>query len=417
MKYSIQPYSIQELGKRENQEDSIFPSCGQSVAGDRLFILCDGMGGHEHGEVASATVCEVISQFILSRWHTPEPLGDDLLLQAIDAAYDALDTKDDSAEKKMGTTLTVLCLHAAGATVAHIGDSRVYQIRPGEGVTFCTRDHSLVNDLIKIGEITEEEAKTHPQKNVITRAMQPHQSNRAKADIVHLVDIRPGDYFFLCSDGMLEQTTDDNLVNILSMQGASNKEKVEMLRKVTEDNNDNHTAHLIYINEVKGRMDGEEGKKSEAEGANASSPKSQESPLDLPWRDKSEFTPTSVTVGISKRHKSRGIIMCLLVAVLLVAVGVVAYTVGFANGQAEVKKENITKPQSHKVKKESKKKSEVRKESTRKDSVRKNTKINNDVKPEVAPIKEEKKKPEGARSKIIEKIKEKENEKIKEVRL
>ena len=250
MKYSIEAYNIHELGQRQNQEDSLFPALGKSTADDRLFILCDGMGGHEKGEVASATVCEAISKTILSRWNTDEPLSDELLLQAINAAYDALDAKDDNATKKMGTTLTLLCLHANGATVAHIGDSRVYQFRPDKGIVFRTEDHSLVNDLIKIGEITEEEAKHHPQKNVITRAMQPHQPHRAKADIAHLTDIQSGDYFFLCSDGMLEQTSDENLVNVITKSGIPITEKVERLRSLTEENSDNHTAHLIYISKV-----------------------------------------------------------------------------------------------------------------------------------------------------------------------
>lgn len=247
MKYTTEAYSIQELGQRQNQEDSLFPACGSTSAEDRLFIICDGMGGHEKGEVASATVCKAISQTVLNQWHPDEPLGDELLLQAISAAYDALDAKDDNAEKKMGTTLALLCLHANGATVAHIGDSRVYQFRPGQGIVFRTQDHSFVNDLIKIGEITEEEAKHHPQKNVITRAMQPHQQHRAKADIAHLSDIRPGDYFFICSDGMLEHTSDENLVNIITEPGVSNTEKTDRLRSLTKENGDNHTAQLISI--------------------------------------------------------------------------------------------------------------------------------------------------------------------------
>lgn len=248
MRYSLEAYSIHEFGKRQNQEDSLFPKV--VTDSDRLFIICDGMGGHARGEVASSTVCEVISQSIRSQWKADEPLTDDLLLQAITNAYDALDAQDGSEERKMGTTLALLCLHANGATVAHIGDSRVYQFRPGQGIVFRTEDHSLVNDLVKIGEITQEEAMHHPQKNVITRAMQPHQPQRAKADIKHLTDIRPGDYFFLCSDGMLEQTSDDNLVNIITKSGVSNQEKESQLLRLTKDNSDNHTAHLIYISKV-----------------------------------------------------------------------------------------------------------------------------------------------------------------------
>lgn len=259
MKFKIKAYSLQELGQRANQEDSLFPALGKSTPNDRLFVLCDGMGGHEKGEVASATVCETISRVILSTWHPDEALSDELFQQALGSVFDALDAKDNGEERKMGTTLTFLCLHAKGATVAHIGDSRIYQLRPASKnspsqIVFRTQDHSLVNDLVKIGEITEEEAKHHPQKNVITRAMQPCQEHRAKADIVHLTDIKPGDYFFMCSDGMLEQSTDDNILNIITKPNATDKQKLEMLRNVTEENKDNHTAHLIYIDKVEESM-------------------------------------------------------------------------------------------------------------------------------------------------------------------
>ena len=259
MKYKIKAYNLQELGQRQNQEDSLFPALCKSTPDDRLFVLCDGMGGHEKGEVASATVCETISGTILSEWNPNEALSDELFLQALSAAYDALDAKDNGEERKMGTTLTFLCLHTNGATVAHIGDSRVYQLRPASKksparIVFRTQDHSLVNDLVKIGEITEEEAKHHPQKNVITRAMQPCQEHRAKADIAHLTDIQPGDYFYMCSDGMLEETSDENILNIITKPNVTDEKKLERLRQVTEDNKDNHTAHLIHIDNVEGNV-------------------------------------------------------------------------------------------------------------------------------------------------------------------
>ena len=112
--------------------------------------------------------------------------------------------------------MTLLKFHSGGCLLAHIGDSRIYHIRPSERYIFHTRDHSLINDLYDIGEITLEEMKTSKQKNVITRAMQPNLERRPKADIKHITDIRPGDYFFMCSDGMLEETDDSDLLNILS---------------------------------------------------------------------------------------------------------------------------------------------------------------------------------------------------------
>lgn len=265
MKYKLKVYSIREYGQRKDsqgnphQEDNMFPEYGKQSDDDRLFILCDGMGGHDAGEVASATVCEAMSQSILNDGHdkdgifTPEDFKN-----ALNVAFDALDKKDNGAEKKMGTTMTLLKLHAKGAFIAHIGDSRVYQIRPGKTgkdtkIIFQTEDHSLVNDLIKIGELTKKEARYSKQKNIITRAMQPNTGYRPKADIYETSDINVGDYFYLCSDGMLEQADMENgksLKNIFSKMGGSDVNKVEILKSVTEKNRDNHTAFIIHILEV-----------------------------------------------------------------------------------------------------------------------------------------------------------------------
>ena len=265
MKYKLKVYSIWEYGQRKDsqgnphQEDNLFPELGKQSEDDRLFILCDGMGGHDAGEVASATVCEAMSQYILNDGHdkegifTPEDFSN-----ALNAAFDALDKKDSGAEKKMGTTMTFLKLFEKGAFIAHMGDSRVYQIRPGKTgeetrIVFQTEDHSLINDLIKIGELTKEEARFSKQKNVITRAMQPNMGRRPKADIYETSDIKAGDYFYMCSDGMLEQTEMENgesLKNIFSEMGGSDENKVEILKSVTEKNRDNHTAFIIHILEV-----------------------------------------------------------------------------------------------------------------------------------------------------------------------
>ena len=245
MKIEAKYLSIHELGQRSNQEDSIYPAIGEKVAHNDLFILCDGMGGHDQGEVASQTVCDALSEYIKAH-----PNAD--FESALSYAYDALDAKDTASEKKMGTTLTLVKFEEDGCIVAHIGDSRVYQIRPSEErVVFVTKDHSLVNDLIACGELTPEEAKHSPQKNVITRAMQPHQERRSKADISILTDIKEGDYFYMCSDGMLEISEDQDIVNVLAMR-KTDEQKVEILKRVTENNKDNHSAHLIHITAVKG---------------------------------------------------------------------------------------------------------------------------------------------------------------------
>lgn len=258
MKFKLSAYTIYELGQRKRQEDSIFPQHNATQADDRLFIVCDGMGGHSGGNIASAAVCEAMSSTLLSICPDAEGhFSDDDLRQALEAAYDSLDAKDDGSEKKMGTTMTLLKFHDAGCTIAHIGDSRVYHVRPGADaasteILFQTQDHSLVNDLVRIGELTPEEAKTSKQRNIITRAMQPNMGRRSRADIYHTTDILPGDYFMLCTDGILEQMEDDNIKYIFSDKVGDAQQKVDMIVKVTEDNSDNHSAILVKVTDVKG---------------------------------------------------------------------------------------------------------------------------------------------------------------------
>lgn len=229
---------IHELGQRSNQEDSVFPEKG-SVDANGIFIVCDGMGGHNAGEVASSAVCDTLST-------CPELPFED----ALDLAYGALDSKDDGSLRKMGTTLAYLRIAEDHAFVAHIGDSRVYQIRPSEKrIVFVTHDHSLVNALVEAGEITPEEARTHPQKNVITRAMQPN-CERVPAEIHILEDVRPGDWFFVCSDGMLESMDDASIVNVISMH-ASDERKLGIFKSVTSNARDNHTAIMIRTHSEK----------------------------------------------------------------------------------------------------------------------------------------------------------------------
>lgn len=269
MNYKLfNPLAIRELGRRQNQEDNIYPAMGEATPDDRLFIVCDGIGGHEKGEVASNLVCQSISQYFQLRHVTPDQgFSDETLREALQYAYMQLDQADDGAAKKMGTTLTFLFFHRDGATMAHIGDSRIYHIRPcsspnGGGregaVLYQSRDHSLVFELFQAGEITYDEMRTSPLKNIITRALQPGEDNRVRADVVHTTDIQPGDYFYLCTDGMLEEMENDELVSILSTD-ISDEEKLQRLILVTADNKDNHSAYLIHIKDVI-REEGDEAK-------------------------------------------------------------------------------------------------------------------------------------------------------------
>ena len=246
-----QPQGFNMLGQRGNQEDALFPSLDEATSARRVFMVCDGMGGHEHGEVASRCVAETIGTLASAVGECTVEVMRQTFEDALDEAYRRLDTLDadgDGRGRTMGTTLTFLAFCTDGVLVAHIGDSRVYQFRPGQGVVFRTRDHSLVEDLIAAGELTPEEARTHPRRNIITRAVQPHQESPARATFKVLTDIRRGDLFFLCSDGVTEQLEDAALAEIL-LDEASLEQRMQTLVEECQrrETRDNHTGYLLEV--------------------------------------------------------------------------------------------------------------------------------------------------------------------------
>ena len=244
----FKPLSIHEVGQRPNQEDSLWPREGADIDG-QLFIVCDGMGGHEKGEVASQTFSKGLGEWMTQ--NATSPFSDNQLLQAIEYAYERLDEQDGGEFKKMGTTHTFLYIDTNGVTVAYIGDSRIYHIRPNDRIMYQSRDNSLVYDKYWAGEITYEEMATHPQKNVITKAVTTGKENRVdiSPNICHITDVKPGDWFYLCSDGMLEQMSNAELLAFFS-EPSSDEKKRDNLIEATQGNHDNHTAWLLHVKDV-----------------------------------------------------------------------------------------------------------------------------------------------------------------------
>lgn len=224
MKFELKPYSIYEQGQRQSQADCLYPAHGSATANDRLFILCDGVGDHSKGEMASSAICEAVGNSLRSRWYPMDPLTDIVLQKAIDEAYQTLGTKGDGDAVKPETTLILICLHASGATVAYNGSSRLYHLRPAKG-------KEPARLMYKTPELSLDDQSTK---------------------IVHIIDIAEGDYFYMCSDGMLENTDDVSLLTLITNPKLSNEAKVEKLIENTAGNKDNHSAHLIYIDNVLG---------------------------------------------------------------------------------------------------------------------------------------------------------------------
>jgi protein phosphatase len=252
MQIEIQkPYAFSEVGKRSNNEDCIFPEKGKATEQDKLFIVCDGMGGYERGEIASRTVCKSISSFLSET----KSFDKNIFRKALNAAYDELDKIYESGQidYKTGTTLALLYLYEKGAFIAHIGDSRIYHLRKNGDKTeivYQSEDHSFVNDLVKSGMITPQKALMHSKRNLITRAMQPCQQQRDEAEIYEIQDIKKEDYFFLCTDGVLEALNNDELSSIFN-QNVTLGEKCEMMIEACQyKSKDNFSAYLIVVNNV-----------------------------------------------------------------------------------------------------------------------------------------------------------------------
>lgn len=248
------PLGYSHIGRKERQEDAVWPLFDEATDQDACFVLCDGVGGSLHGEIASKTSSEVIGSY-LEQIVKEKSVADDKDVQcAVSLAYDELekiDLKDADGKVSMATTLACICIHKNGILASHIGDSRIYHIRPDYGLLYQSADHSLVNALLQAGELTIEEVPNFPRKNVITRAIQPNRK-RAKVEVHQLTDVQSGDYLFLCCDGVLEQLSNERLVEILSMK-ISDKEKLSLLEQESLDKTkDNFTAYLIPIDTVKG---------------------------------------------------------------------------------------------------------------------------------------------------------------------
>ena len=257
MKISIRkPIGYSQIGRKDQQEDAVWPLFSEVSSNNPCIVLCDGVGGSEHGEIASQTSSKVIGEYLTKILKDNHAVSDADLHEAVNLAYDELEKIDTEASDEgavsMATTLTCVCIHNDGILAAHMGDSRIYHVRPGQGLLYQSADHSLVNTLLQAGEITLEEAKNFPRKNVITKAIQPPGKKRFKAEGQHLTDIQTGDYIVLCCDGVLEQLTNERLVEILSMK-CSDKEKLVLLEaESTDKTKDNYTAYLIPIDKVSG---------------------------------------------------------------------------------------------------------------------------------------------------------------------
>jgi protein phosphatase len=184
--------------KRRRNEDSY-------VVQPPLFAVADGMGGAQAGEVASRLAAGALEEADAQDISAPERLAS-VIQEANRRVFER--AASDPATSGMGTTMTVALVGEDGVTIGHVGDSRAYVVREGR-LDQLTEDHSLVNELLKSGKLSREEAEVHPQRSVITRAV----GTDPDVDVdTFVVDANEGDIFLLCSDGLTDMVGDDDIL-------------------------------------------------------------------------------------------------------------------------------------------------------------------------------------------------------------
>jgi len=219
----IESAGLSDVGlRRKSNEDSFAISDDQT-----LFIVADGMGGHAAGEVASRLAVESIERHISGSDPRKEPTvpasfrspsGDEAglppparrVLNAIRLANQEIvrSVRKDSSMRGMGTTVVIALIHGSRAFIGSVGDSRAYLVRDGN-LRQLTSDHTLVNEQVRAGALSTQEARRHPARNILTRAVGSQED--VEPDLVEQ-DLRPGDMLLLCSDGLTTMVEDADIL-------------------------------------------------------------------------------------------------------------------------------------------------------------------------------------------------------------
>jgi serine/threonine protein phosphatase PrpC len=205
--------------KGKPNEDSLFAfenarTCETGTKPVGLFVIADGMGGHDNGQEASQLATRILRETLLPALQDgPEDeIFSELLVEGIHRANLALYRRNREQQRDMGTTLTAAVIFDATAYIANVGDSRTYLYRDSQGLSQITRDHSTVAQLVEAGAITRDEVYTHPQRNVIYRSL----GRRASEEIDSFtVPLQVGDILLLCSDGLWEMVRDPEIEMII----------------------------------------------------------------------------------------------------------------------------------------------------------------------------------------------------------
>ena len=238
----MKAYAQTDCGRRPINEDAYY----LPREGEAFCAIADGMGGHNAGEVASSLACEVFSEDLRGIGRIDECAIRQAVLRANQKVYDR--SRRIIEECGMGTTFTALAECEGSLWIAHVGDSRAYLIRGGEA-TRLTVDHTLVEEMVMRGIITEREAKYHPRRNLITRAL--GTDSELLVDTTR-IEIESGDVVFLCTDGLSNYVEKGELLEITNRADLTWQEKLDALvtRALRAGSTDNVTGVYAVFEEA-----------------------------------------------------------------------------------------------------------------------------------------------------------------------
>ena len=208
----MEVWSMTDVGLVRKENQDACDVCQHEESGHTLCVVCDGMGGTAGGKLASRIAVDTFMtemQKVLRRDMTPEQLREASSYAVVLANRAIRDAAEASVDcRGMGTTLVSAVSYDGGAVLSNVGDSRAYHIT-ADGIQRVTKDHSLVESMVDRGDITAEEARHHPNRNLITRALGPDMS--ALSD-EYICPLEPGDFLLLCSDGLVDTVTDQEML-------------------------------------------------------------------------------------------------------------------------------------------------------------------------------------------------------------
>lgn len=237
----MKAYAKTDIGsKRIMNQDSVY--CNENSVGSfqNLFIVADGMGGHKAGDYASRLCVEKMVEAIeKSKSVTPVTILEEAVTEANSNVL--AEAKTNVEYEGMGTTMVACTLQENTLYIANIGDSRLYIIN--DDIRQITKDHSWVEEMVKKGEITESQARIHPQKNIITRALGIDET--VHADYFE-VNVKADDKILMCSDGLTNMVEDDDIEYIVRHSSSVEKAVENLVEKANENGGkDNITVILV----------------------------------------------------------------------------------------------------------------------------------------------------------------------------